>query len=846
MNKFLLKFIYKEMNLFSSSGLRFILAIALGVGTVTGINSYKNNLNSAISGESRNLLGGDMVVESPSPFSDEMRSFVLTNMPKATEGKVSVRFPSMLSNEDHSEIALSTVKAMETGYPFYGEVITRPEDAYTSLKSNEILIEENLCKNFKLKIGDKVQLGNHLFKLSGYIDKEPGNIGSFLSMAPSAIIHLDGLSKTGLEQRGSRIRYTYLLKIGKEVDTKIIKEEKFKELIKEDLTLYDNTEIGSGSQKFINSTYDYMSLLGLSSFFLGAISILISTRARINNKIHEIAVVKCLGAPSSFYFKIFTGEILVFSIIGSTLGLLVGYYFQFSIPDITGSDFLAKVQPALDLKSVIWGLFSGILIPLILSMEAIFKISRLSPLVAIRADLSNEINSVNRLKLIEIIQIGIVYLIFFALSAIETKSYLKGFVLSSVLFVLPIILYLLFRFLRTIAGILIQKEYIKGEFKLVLGKVSRTGSGLSLPIVGIGSALTILLLSLVMRESLLSLSGWSLKEKRANMFVMDIRSEQKSILETIQSEYTLDQKYVAPVIKARLKKLNGEKVKKEETESDSLRRDWKSTARTREYFLSYRDEMYSTEKVIKGEFWKKGDFSQISVEVDFAKALGVKLGDTLSFNVQGVEISGKITNLRSVNWADMKPNFVVLFNSHALKRAPGYFLSSFYLEKPEERYEFQKRLVEKCPNATVIDIEKSIKGLNEIIIKISSIINLITYFVFGSAILLLLSSLYLRKKERAEETALYKIVGASSGFLRRSYSYEAIIISIYSFISALTLSLTANFIFSEYVLEIRYDIPYLEILSIFIISTFVILVLYLYSIQKTIQTPPKEFLRSEL
>jgi predicted lysophospholipase L1 biosynthesis ABC-type transport system permease subunit len=840
---FLFQLILREMNLFSATGFRFILAIAIGVGTVTGINSYKNNLSQAIAKESKHLLGGDMVLESSFPLTEDHRKFIFSELPKGSQGKVAVTFASMLSNSSHSEISLSTVKAFEPGYPFFGEVITRPPTAYSQLKKNEILLDENLSKNLKVKIGDLVQLGNAKFRLAGFIDREPGNVGSFLAMAPSSIIHLGALAKTGLEARGSRIRYTFLLRIPDSQDLKKLKEEKFKTFIQKDLTLYHNTEVGSGSQKFINSTYDYMSLLGLSAFFLGAISILISTRARLREKVKDIAVVKCLGAESSFYLKIFTSEILIFSIIGTILGMGIGYFFQFTIPDITGSDFLAKVQPALDGKSVLWGLLSGVLIPLALCMESIWKISKLSPLAALRSNLNEDTKTGVSLQITTIVQVTLVYVLFFLLASMETDSWLKGFVLSATLFVLPIVLYTLFIVLRNLATFLLHKNLSHGEFKIVTGKVSRTGSGLSLPIVGIGSALTILILSLVMRESLIALSGWNLKEKRANMFVLDIRYDQKSILESVQQKYPLEEKFIAPVIGARLLKINGESVNKENTESDAIKRDWKSTARTREYFLSYREELYSTEKLVSGKFWDEGEFSQISVEVDFAKALGVKLGDTLHFNVLGVEISGKITNLRSVNWADMKPNFVVLFNSHALQKAPGYYISSFYLSDSASRYEFQKKLIEKCPTATVIDIEKSIKGINDIITKISDIINLVTYFVFFSAILLLLSSLYLQKKERTEETALYKIVGANSWFLRKIYAYEALLVSLYSFGIALFFGLVANSIISEYVLQVRYDIPWLKILQIFLGSLVCILGIYLVSIQKTIQTPPKEFLR---
>jgi predicted lysophospholipase L1 biosynthesis ABC-type transport system permease subunit len=353
-----------------------------------------------------------------------------------------------------------------------------------------------------------------------------------------------------------------------------------------------------------------------------------------------------------------------------------------------------------------------------------------------------------------------------------------------------------------------------------------------------------LLLTLIIKESLISLSGWNLKEKRANVFVLDLQKDQVSYLRELQNQYHAQISLISPVIGARLLKINGREIEKKQTEMDSLRRDWRSTARTREYFLSYREELYPTEKVVSGKFWEKENISQISVEHEFAKALDVKVGDKLTFNVQGVEIEGKITNTRYVNWADMRPNFVVLFNSYALSKAPGYFLSSFYIEDSNSRYELQKKLVKKYPNAVVIDIEKTIQSVGGIITKVSDIINLITYFIFTSAILLLFSALGMKQKERITEISFYKIVGANSKFLRKNYIYEAFIVSFFAFISALVLSLLANFIISDYLLNLRYELPLTNIFLIYLFSSFTIVILYVLSIQNTIHIKPKEFLRS--
>ena len=60
----------------------------------------------------------------------------------------------------------------------------------------------------------------------------------------------------------------------------------------------------------------------------------------------------------------------------------------------------------------------------------------------------------------------------------------------------------------------------------------------------------------------------------------------------------------SPVIGARLSGINNKAIKKEETEKDAVKRDWRSTE-NQEAFLSYRKIFMKTEKVVEGKFWEK-------------------------------------------------------------------------------------------------------------------------------------------------------------------------------------------------------------------------------------------------
>jgi putative ABC transport system permease protein len=837
------KFYIKQINLFSFPSLRFIFAISIGVGSVIGINSYRNSLQGKIVSESKNLMGADLQLESPRKLTQENKEWIIENLP--TDSKIfdTIQFPSMISNESGDESSLSLIKGIENGFPFYGEIITEPKNLSQSLSENQILLDKNLAKNLKLKINDTVLLGETKLVYIGDIIREPSTVGSFISMAPSSIVNINVIPKTGLEIRGSRIRYNTFILLPKEINSKEFKEINFSKFSNNDFTLYHNTEIGSGSQKFINSTMDYMSLLGLSSFFLGAISTLITVKTRIASKTNDIAVLKCLGAKSFFSVKLFGIEIIILSFIGSLLGILSGYGIQFFIPDLTGSEALLDIKPSINERSLIWGIAIGLIIPLILTLDSLYSVFKQSPLSAIRNVTDDSLNLKFKINFLTILQIFILYLSFFLLAWVETNDPFKGLIFSGILILLPLVLYTIYILFRYIGLNIAKHNLVSGSIKLTLSKISRTGSGLSLSIIGIGSAITILLISIFLRESLIQLSGWNTNDTRANMFIMDLKKEQVELAKEISIKYEAKEMIFSPIIGARLNAINGNLIEKANVDKDPLKRDWKSTAKTREYFLTYRDQLYDTEYTIDGNFWNdSSQISEISIEKDFAKALGVKVNDELTFNVQGKMVKGKITNLRFVNWADMKPNFVVIFNSFGLSKAPGYFISSLYIEDGNNRYNFQKELVRLYPNTIVIDIEKTLVGLNAIVIKITDIINLMTMFIFSSSILLLFSSLYLQEKERNQETTLYKIVGANSNFIRRMYTYEAFLISNYSFLVALVFSLISNYLISSYVLNINFNIPLLLIIYVFVGCFTIIWLVYMITNLSIINKSPKHFM----
>ncbi|XDD46759.1 ABC transporter permease [Leptospira sp. WS39.C2] len=835
---------YLKRELFSRFrySLLIVVSITLGVGSVIGIHSYKDNTANAIKKEAKSIMGADLALQSPQEITNSARELLKNCLPKGAKTSASIQFLSMISNESGSENSLSFVKGIETSYPFYGEMKTEPEGAYRNLKPNQVLLDPSLVENLKLKLGDRVRLGDSLLVLAGVVMKEPGAVGSFVGSAPGSIIQKDTAIQTGLVQRGSRIRYTIYLQFPDSISSLDWKDKEFESFIKEDLTIYHNTEVNSGSQQFIKNTFDYMALLALAGFFLGAISVYTAVRTRLLEKRNEIAILMCLGAKPNVILLLVFSEILILSLLGTLFGLVLGTLIQSLLPDISGMNPVGTGLFGLSISSLLWSFVLGVILPLLISIPLVLETRSVKPLAALKEVESQTSGNLSS----SYWQFGsfvLIYILFTSLAILETESIFKGILFTLVLLTLPLLVYGLY----ILMGLLLQKitklGWLSKEWSLVTKKVTRKSGVLRLSIIGLGSALFILTLSLILQESLLELSGAREIERRPNMFLLDIRETQKEGLLQAITKFPVEKQYVAPVIGARLSKVNGDPVKKEDTIKNAMDRNWRATARTREYFLSYRDSLYDTEEVTKGSWWKETSQNEISVERDFSSYLQAGIGDELTFNVQGREVSGKITNLRSVNWADMKPNFVVLFSKGILEKAPRFYIVSLLIDKGSDRYQLQKVIVNQFPNITVIDTEKTIQAFMGILEKVTQMMALMTMFILAASFVLVFTTLYASQSERKREFALLRVIGANSRFMGKHFMREALLVSVISFFLGLVYAVISNEVLNRSVLELRSVYPYGQLCLVFFGICFITVTLYTLGLFSFFRMPTKTVLK---
>ncbi len=88
-------------------------------------------------------------------------------------------------------------------------------------------------------------------------------------------------------------------------------------------------------------------------------------------------------------------------------------------------------------------------------------------------------------------------------------------------------------------------------------------------------------------------------------------------------------------------------------------------------------------ELIEGEWWPKDYDGEplVSFEAELASKLGLKIGDKVTVNVLGRNVTATIANLREVKWESLAINFVMVFSPNTLAGAPHNLLATIALPK---------------------------------------------------------------------------------------------------------------------------------------------------------------------
>ncbi|WP_280954931.1 ABC transporter permease [Paludibacterium denitrificans] len=174
--------------------------------------------------------------------------------------------------------------------------------------------------------------------------------------------------------------------------------------------------------------------------------------------------------------------------------------------------------------------------------------------------------------------------------------------------------------------------------------------------VALAVGLMALLTLTVVRGDLIDARQRSIPADAPNKFVINIQPPQKAALQQAFVQSGRRAPELSPMVRARLLAINEVPVHPAAYGDERARR-----LAEREFNLSWRDTLPPGNQLAAYQWWSgHRPPPQFSVERGLAETLGIRLGDTLAFDIAGTTYRARVTSLREVPWDSFRVNFFVL------------------------------------------------------------------------------------------------------------------------------------------------------------------------------------------
>lgn len=840
--KFILKMAWRDSRASRKRLLLFSLSIVLGIAALVAIGSFTTNLQTAIDGQAKGLLGADLAVESRTALTPEAQQF-LDGL--GGEQSREIMFASMVVFPSAGgQTRLISLRALEGGYPFYGEFLTQPSGAAARLAAGEqvAILETGLITQYGLSVGDPIRVGQQTFTIAAALENVPGESAAIAQLSPRVYIPLSRLPETGLLGPGSLVRYKTYFKFGPEVNAELLVTEmrsRFRELRLGFDTVEERKEdLGEALQ----NVYAFLSLVGFVALFLGAIGVASAIHVYVRQKIATVAVLRCLGASAWRSFAVYLVQGIGIGFVGSILGAALGVAVQLALPALVQGLLPFDVDFTVAWGAVLKGAAAGLVICVLFTLLPLLAIRRVSPLVAIRSSFAENMDRRDPLRwALYALIVGAVTA--FALAQTTRWEHGLGFVAM---------LALSFGVLTGLARLvaLSARRFFPKSAPYVwrqgVANLYRPNNRTVLLLLALGLGTFLIVTLALTRATLVAQIENTGGESRPNLLFFDIQDDQIGPLERILGEQSTPMVAKAPIVTMKVRSLKGRTVEEILKDNTSRLPSW--TLR-REYRSTYRGQLAGTETLLEGTFTGRVEpgveVVPISMEVGLARDMQLKLGDELEFDVQGVPLKTRLTSIREVEWRRMEPNFFVLFPEGALEAAPKFFVAATRVATPADSARVQRAVVAEIPNVSAIDLALILQTLDSVFSKIQFVVQFMALFTVATGVIVLAGAVMSGRFQRLRETVLLRTLGANRRQLVQIQLVEYAILGLLAALVGCGLALLANWLLAAFVFKTVGAFPLSTLLGAVVAVMAVTLTTGLLANRGVADHPPLEILRQE-
>lgn len=835
--EWIVKMAWRDGKASSKRLLLFMAAILLGIAAVVSIQSFSQNLQENIAEQSKSLMGADFIIDS-SQLPNERVQAIIDSLGGSEAQEIS--FASMAAFPKSDASKLVRVRAITAKFPFYGELETEPSSAARDYQITKgTLVDGTLMMQYGLKTGDSIKIGERTFAIAGVLKAIPGSSAISTSVAPTVVLPYTEVEGTGLLQVGSRLDYNYYFVNSSDMDLERLDRELDPVLDAENADL--DTHL-STSQR-LGRTYDnfgrFLNLVAFIALLLGCVGIASSVHIYMKEKLKAVAVLKCLGATRRQAFLIFLVQISGMGAIGGILGTVAGLALQQSFPLLL-QDFLPfSIELSITLKPILTGLFLGISMSVLFALIPLMGTWFVSPLEVLRVQ---EESDTPRKSTIWIVFVILICIYIFSLWLLGDWRFAISFVLG---------IFVTFAVLAGAANLFMKgiKRFFPSSWGFIarqsLRNLFRPNNQTAVLVLAIGVGSFLISTLYFTKDMLLAKASLENSPNNPNIILLDVQTDQKAgVIQTIEPKglKVLDN---TPIITMRVANIKGVSTNAIRNDTTSTIRDW---ILNHEFRVTYRDSMTSSEKLTSGTFAQerpKEGLIPISLSDNVARDAEVVVGDTISFNVQGVLMKTVVGSIRQIDWGQMRMNFNVIFPPGVLENAPQFHVLSTNSPDSKTSAQLQRELVKSFPNISVLDLRQILEVIQGILDKISWVINFMAFFSILTGIIVLIGSVRTSKYQRIKESVLLRTLGAKGNQILKITALEYLYLAILGCGVGILLSVVGSQLLANLVFDLTFIpswVPFAILLPA--ISALVVLI-GLANSRSVLRSSPLEVLRKE-
>ncbi len=817
--------------------------VAVGVAALVAISSFTDNLRDSVHQQARALLGADLSFSTRQVPSRRVEALLDTLGRRAELARVT-SFAGMAYVPRTSGARLVQVGAVEGRYPFYGEIGTRPRDAWQRLQAGRnVIVDPTLLSALNARLGDTLVLGEARFAITGTIQSAPSEVGVRFAIGPRIYIPAEHLTATGLLGFGARVQYEIFAKLPPDVSAQQLANRYRKELAAARVRVRTVAEDQRNLNEVLSKLAGYLGLLALMALLLSAVGIASAAVVFVRQRSESIAVLRCLGATAGRTFAIYLTEAALMSLAGSIAGALIGVLLQRVLPGLLQGLIPVDVMPTVSWPAIGLGIGIGVWVALIATLLPLLSIRSISPLQALRRPYQPVHTSRDGWWVVAALALAASALL---LSVHQVGSWRQGAIFTAgvgvtvgVLWATAVVLTRLMR--RRIPE---QWPYVWRQGFANLHRPANQTATLILA-VGFGAFLlgTLFLVQHNLLHQLRSTGG----PDRPNLVLFDIQPDQFNDVAGELKRAGLPMSGPTPIVPMRIRSVKGRQVSSLLSAGSGPDGPSGAWALRREYRSTYRDTLVASERVVEGTWTEAGPAApaRISIEQELASEIGVGIGDEIVWDVQGVSLPSRVTSVREVDWARFEPNFFVVFAPGALDQAPQTLVALTRIVNPGSRGAFQRRIAERFPNISTIDLSLLQEALERLVSRVALAIRFMALFSIGVGILVLIGALATSRFQRMREGALLRTLGATRSQIFAVVVAEYMALGLVASTIALLLASMAGWALARFVFEGSFSLPVVPLGGLALGVIALTILVGLANSREVVRRTPLEVLREQ-